>query len=49
MKLCGTQVAREVTGRKVSTECAKRRSIKGQLKALFSSAPFGKYCSKQHN
>jgi hypothetical protein len=49
MKLCKTRIARQLTGRKVRTECAERRSIEGQLKALFASAAFGKNCSKQHN
>jgi len=49
MRLCGTQVTGELASSKVGTESAKRRSIKGQLKALFTSAPFGKHSSKQHN
>src|SRR5262249_9980068 len=48
MKLCSPLVTCELTGSNVRTECAKRRSIKGQLEALpallkrrFTAAPLG--------
>src|SRR5262245_20255707 len=49
MKLCRTQVACKLLGREVCAECAKRRSIKGQLEALFTSAPFSEQSSTQYN
>ena len=49
LKLCSTHVARELASGKVRAECAKQRSVEGQLKAFSDLAPFAEHCCKQDN